>query len=109
MKRLVVCWLVAAACRSPAICSLTNSHNPASSRTPKRVGSHTTFDLNVASAQNAASTSLFFTPNIGPFMEFKGNPTFPVASDTSSLRCENGTVRCPTGPGLGAGRSTPRG
>jgi L-alanine-DL-glutamate epimerase-like enolase superfamily enzyme len=43
-----------------------------------------------------------FTPNVGPFMEFKGNPTFPVASDTSSLRCENGSVRCPTGPGFGA-------
>src|SRR5438874_1329057 len=42
-----------------------------------------------------------FTPNVGPFMEFKGNPTFPVASDTSSLRCENGMVRCPTGPGFG--------
>jgi L-alanine-DL-glutamate epimerase-like enolase superfamily enzyme len=42
-----------------------------------------------------------FTPNIGPFMEFKGNPTFPVASPTSSLRCENGSVRCPTGPGFG--------
>jgi L-alanine-DL-glutamate epimerase-like enolase superfamily enzyme len=42
-----------------------------------------------------------FTPNAGPFMEFKGNPAFPVASDTSSLRCENGSVRCPTGPGFG--------
>jgi L-alanine-DL-glutamate epimerase-like enolase superfamily enzyme len=42
-----------------------------------------------------------FTPNIGPFMEFKGNPTFPVESGTSSLRVENGSVRCPTGPGFG--------
>jgi L-alanine-DL-glutamate epimerase-like enolase superfamily enzyme len=45
-----------------------------------------------------------FTPNVGPFMEFKGNPTFPVTSatwTTSSLRCENGSVRCPTGPGFG--------
>src|SRR5258705_9117207 len=42
-----------------------------------------------------------FTPNVGPFMEFKGNPTFPVTSATSSLRCENGSVRCPTGPGFG--------
>jgi L-alanine-DL-glutamate epimerase-like enolase superfamily enzyme len=42
-----------------------------------------------------------FTPNIGPFMEFKGNPTFPVTSDTSPLRVENGSVRCPTGPGFG--------
>jgi L-alanine-DL-glutamate epimerase-like enolase superfamily enzyme len=42
-----------------------------------------------------------FTPNVGPFMEFKGDPTFPVTSPTSSLRCENGSVRCPTGPGFG--------
>ena len=42
-----------------------------------------------------------FTPNVGPFMEFKGNPTFPVTSATSSLRVENGSVRCPTGPGFG--------
>jgi L-alanine-DL-glutamate epimerase-like enolase superfamily enzyme len=42
-----------------------------------------------------------FTPNIGPFMEFKGNPNFPVESATSSLRVENGSVRCPTGTGFG--------
>ncbi|MDP3069387.1 MAG: mandelate racemase/muconate lactonizing enzyme family protein [Opitutaceae bacterium] len=42
-----------------------------------------------------------FTPNIGPFMEFKGNAKFPVACDSSSLKCENGQVRCPTGPGWG--------
>src|SRR4051794_22911930 len=42
-----------------------------------------------------------FTPNVGPFMEFKGNPNFPVTSVTSSLRCENGVVRCPTGVGFG--------
>jgi L-alanine-DL-glutamate epimerase-like enolase superfamily enzyme len=42
-----------------------------------------------------------FTPNVGPFMEFKGNPTFPVHSATSSLRVENGVVRCPTGVGFG--------
>lgn len=42
-----------------------------------------------------------FTPNIGPFQEFKGNPTFPVHSATSSLRVENGVVRCPTGVGFG--------
>jgi hypothetical protein len=34
-------------------------------------------------------------------MEFKGNPNFPVESATSSLRVENGSVRCPTGPGFG--------
>lgn len=42
-----------------------------------------------------------FTPNIGPFMEFKGNADVPVQSATSSLRCEKGVVRCPTGPGFG--------
>ncbi|HLJ97931.1 MAG TPA: mandelate racemase/muconate lactonizing enzyme family protein, partial [Gemmataceae bacterium] len=39
-----------------------------------------------------------FTPNIGPFMEFKGNTDLPVECPTSSLRCEKGIVRCPTGP-----------
>ena len=42
-----------------------------------------------------------FTPNIGPYMEFKGNANFPVSCDTSSLKCENGVVRCPTGFGWG--------
>ena len=42
-----------------------------------------------------------FTPNAGPFMEFKGNTDLPIECATSSLRCENGVVRCPTGPGFG--------
>ena len=42
-----------------------------------------------------------FTPNIGPFQEFKGNATIPVSCPTSSLKCENGSVRVPTGPGFG--------
>jgi L-alanine-DL-glutamate epimerase-like enolase superfamily enzyme len=42
-----------------------------------------------------------FTPNIGPFMEFKGNADLPVECPTSSLRCEKGAVRCPSGPGFG--------
>jgi L-alanine-DL-glutamate epimerase-like enolase superfamily enzyme len=42
-----------------------------------------------------------FTPNIGPFQEFKGDATIPVSCPTSSLKCENGLVRCPTGPGFG--------
>jgi L-alanine-DL-glutamate epimerase-like enolase superfamily enzyme len=42
-----------------------------------------------------------FTPNIGPFMEFKGNTGLPVECATSSLKCEKGVVRCPSGPGLG--------
>ncbi|MBM3852994.1 MAG: mandelate racemase/muconate lactonizing enzyme family protein [Verrucomicrobia bacterium] len=42
-----------------------------------------------------------FTPNIGPHMEFKGNTNLPVACPTSSLKCEQGRVRCPSGPGFG--------
>lgn len=42
-----------------------------------------------------------FTPNIGDFMEFKGNTDLPVACPTSSLKCQRGTVRCPSGPGFG--------
>ncbi len=42
-----------------------------------------------------------FTPNIGPFMEFKGNTALPVHCDSSSLKSEQGVVRCPTGPGFG--------
>jgi L-alanine-DL-glutamate epimerase-like enolase superfamily enzyme len=42
-----------------------------------------------------------FTPNIGPFMEFKGNTDLPIQCATSSLKCENGIVRCPDGPGFG--------
>jgi L-alanine-DL-glutamate epimerase-like enolase superfamily enzyme len=42
-----------------------------------------------------------FTPNIGPFMEFKGNTGLPVGCDTSSLKCKDGQVRCPSGPGFG--------
>lgn len=42
-----------------------------------------------------------FTPNIGPFMEFKGNTDLPVHCPTSSLKPEKGIVRCPDGPGFG--------
>jgi L-alanine-DL-glutamate epimerase-like enolase superfamily enzyme len=42
-----------------------------------------------------------FTPNIGEFMEFKGNTGLPVSCATSSLKCERGVVRCPSGPGFG--------
>jgi L-alanine-DL-glutamate epimerase-like enolase superfamily enzyme len=36
-----------------------------------------------------------------PFTEFKGNADIPVSSSTSSLKCEQGTVRVPSGPGFG--------
>jgi L-alanine-DL-glutamate epimerase-like enolase superfamily enzyme len=42
-----------------------------------------------------------FTPNIGPFMEFKGNADIPVQCDTSPLKSIKGIVRCPSGPGFG--------
>jgi len=42
-----------------------------------------------------------FTPNIGPFMEFKGNTDLPAHCPSSSLKPENGIVRCPDGPGFG--------
>jgi len=32
---------------------------------------------------------------------FKGNISLPVSCATSSLKCERGCVRCPTGPGFG--------
>ena len=37
----------------------------------------------------------------GPFTEFKGDADIPVSSETSSLKCENGMVRVPSGPGFG--------
>jgi L-alanine-DL-glutamate epimerase-like enolase superfamily enzyme len=40
-------------------------------------------------------------PNPGPHHEFKGDTRLPVYSDTSSLKCESGVVRVPSGPGFG--------
>jgi L-alanine-DL-glutamate epimerase-like enolase superfamily enzyme len=42
-----------------------------------------------------------FTPNAGPFMEFKGNSKVPVICDSSTLKSEGGSVACPTGTGFG--------
>ncbi|MEQ1825104.1 MAG: mandelate racemase/muconate lactonizing enzyme family protein, partial [Pirellula sp.] len=42
-----------------------------------------------------------FVPNIGPYMEFKGNSNLPVHCDSSSLKAEKGSVRCPSGIGFG--------
>ena len=42
-----------------------------------------------------------FTPNIGPFQEFKGNADIPVECESSSLKAEKGMVRCPSGVGWG--------
>jgi L-alanine-DL-glutamate epimerase-like enolase superfamily enzyme len=40
-------------------------------------------------------------PNPAPFHEFKGDPDIPVSSPSSSLRCEKGMIRVPSGPGFG--------
>jgi L-alanine-DL-glutamate epimerase-like enolase superfamily enzyme len=40
-------------------------------------------------------------PNPVPFTEFKGDSDIPATSETSSLKCENGVVRVPSGPGFG--------
>jgi L-alanine-DL-glutamate epimerase-like enolase superfamily enzyme len=40
-------------------------------------------------------------PNPAAFHEFKGDPDIPVSSPTSSLRCEKGIIRVPSGPGFG--------
>jgi L-alanine-DL-glutamate epimerase-like enolase superfamily enzyme len=40
-------------------------------------------------------------PNPASFHEFKGDTDIPVHSPTSSLKCERGTVRVPSGPGFG--------
>ena len=40
-------------------------------------------------------------PNPNPYHEFKGNTELPVHSETSSLRCENGILQVPSGPGFG--------
>ena len=37
----------------------------------------------------------------GPHQEFKGESGLPVTCETSSLKCENGVVQVPTGPGYG--------
>ena len=42
-----------------------------------------------------------FTPNTGKHQEFKGETGIPCHSETSSLKCINGFVDCPTGPGMG--------
>ena len=40
-------------------------------------------------------------PNPVPFTEFKGEGDIPVASATSSLKCDSGVVKVPSGPGFG--------
>jgi L-alanine-DL-glutamate epimerase-like enolase superfamily enzyme len=40
-------------------------------------------------------------PNPAPFHEFKGDTDVPVSSPSSSLKCEQGKILVPNGPGFG--------
>lgn len=40
-------------------------------------------------------------PDPGAHQEFKGETNIPVHCDTSDLKCKNGAVRVPSGPGFG--------
>jgi L-alanine-DL-glutamate epimerase-like enolase superfamily enzyme len=40
-------------------------------------------------------------PNPAAYHEFKGDTDIPVSCETSSLKCEAGVVRVPSGPGFG--------
>ena len=42
-----------------------------------------------------------YIPNAGAHMEFKGYSSVPFDCATSSLKCENGVIRVPSGPGFG--------
>jgi L-alanine-DL-glutamate epimerase-like enolase superfamily enzyme len=42
-----------------------------------------------------------YIPNAAAHMEFKGYGNVPFNCTTSSLKCEHGTIRVPTGPGFG--------
>jgi len=40
-------------------------------------------------------------PNAGAHIEFKGYEDLPISCPSSSLRLEYGTIKVPTGPGIG--------
>jgi L-alanine-DL-glutamate epimerase-like enolase superfamily enzyme len=42
-----------------------------------------------------------YTANPGPFQEYKGSSKIPFHCETSSLECQLGIIRVPTGPGFG--------
>lgn len=42
-----------------------------------------------------------YIPNAGAHMEFKGYGKIPFECSTSTLKCKNGVMRVPTGPGFG--------
>jgi L-alanine-DL-glutamate epimerase-like enolase superfamily enzyme len=42
-----------------------------------------------------------YIPNAGAHMEFKGYGNIPLTCETSSLKCERGVMRVPSGPGFG--------
>ena len=42
-----------------------------------------------------------YIPNAGAHMEFKGYGNIPFTCESSSLKCERGIIRVPSGPGFG--------
>jgi L-alanine-DL-glutamate epimerase-like enolase superfamily enzyme len=42
-----------------------------------------------------------YAPNAAAHMEFKGYSSIPFQCDSSSLRCEQGMIQVPSGPGFG--------
>ena len=42
-----------------------------------------------------------YVPNAGEHQEFKGTSSIPLECDTSDLKCHNGSMRVPSGPGFG--------
>jgi L-alanine-DL-glutamate epimerase-like enolase superfamily enzyme len=42
-----------------------------------------------------------YVPNSGEHQEFKGTSKIPFECDTSDLKCHDGVIRVPTGPGFG--------
>jgi len=42
-----------------------------------------------------------YVPNSGEHQEFKGTSKIPLECDTSDLKCHDGVIRVPTGPGFG--------
>jgi len=42
-----------------------------------------------------------YVPNAGEHQEFKGTSSIPLECATSDLKCHNGSIRVPSGPGFG--------
>ena len=42
-----------------------------------------------------------YVKNCGQYQEYKGRSSIPIECNTSDLKCRNGIIRVPTGPGFG--------